>query len=89
MAHRRIAVFLGLTAVLLGCASFAGAADPPPVRALFVGNSLTAMNDLPDASPGSLPQPGGASSTRRSPSVASGAQTARRLGIHHRNSFVF
>jgi hypothetical protein len=47
MAHRRIAVFLGLTAVLLGCASFAGAADPPPVRALFVGNSLTAMNDLP------------------------------------------
>ena len=33
-------------AVLLGCAS-AGAADPPPLRVLFVGNSLTQWNDLP------------------------------------------
>ena len=47
MAARRIAVSLGLTVVLLGCASSAGADDAAPVRALFVGNSLTATNDLP------------------------------------------
>ena len=47
MALRRIAVSLGLTAVLLGCASSAGADDAAPLRVLFVGNSLTAANDLP------------------------------------------
>ena len=47
MTLRRIAVSLGLAAGLLVCASSAGAADVPPVRALFVGNSLTATNDLP------------------------------------------
>jgi hypothetical protein len=46
MSRRRIAVFLGLAGVLLGCAS-AGAADATPLRVLFVGNSLTATNDLP------------------------------------------
>ena len=47
MALRRIAVSLGLAAVLLGCVSSADAADAPPVRVLFVGNSLTEWNDLP------------------------------------------
>jgi hypothetical protein len=47
MALRRIGVFLGLTAVLLACASSASAADAVPLRVLFVGNSLTATNDLP------------------------------------------
>ena len=47
MALRRIAVSLGLAAALLGCASSAGAVDAPPLRVLFVGNSLTATNDLP------------------------------------------
>jgi hypothetical protein len=44
---RRIAVSLGLSAILLGCASSAAAEDAAPVRVLFVGNSLTATNDLP------------------------------------------
>ena len=47
MALRRIAVFLGLTTVLLGCATSAGAAGAAPLRVLFDGNSLTATNDLP------------------------------------------
>ena len=47
MALRRIVVSLGLTAVLLGCVSSAGAEDAAPLRVLFVGNSLTATNDLP------------------------------------------
>ena len=47
MALRRIGVFLGLTAALLGCVSSAGAADAVPLRVLFVGNSLTETNDLP------------------------------------------
>ncbi len=47
MALRRIAVSFGLAAALLGCVSSAGAADAPPVRVLFVGNSLTEWNDLP------------------------------------------
>jgi hypothetical protein len=47
MTLRRIAVLLGLAAVLLGCASSAGAGDSAPVRVLFVGNSLTEWNDLP------------------------------------------
>jgi hypothetical protein len=47
MVLRRIGVYIGLTAVLLGCASSAGGADATPLRVLFVGNSLTATNDLP------------------------------------------
>ena len=47
MALRRIAVSLGLTVVLIGCASSAGAADAAPLRVLFFGNSLTATNNLP------------------------------------------
>jgi hypothetical protein len=34
-------------ALVLGCASSARAEDAAPVRALFVGNSLTETNDLP------------------------------------------
>jgi len=47
MALRRIGIFIGLTAVLLGCGAAAGAAEAVPLRVLFVGNSLTATNDLP------------------------------------------
>ena len=47
MAPRRIVVFLGLAAALLGCASSGAAAEPAPVRVLFVGNSLQEWNDLP------------------------------------------
>ncbi len=47
MALRRLAIYLGLTAALLGCASSVAAAEPAPVRVLFVGNSLTEWNDLP------------------------------------------
>ncbi len=47
MPLRRLAVSLGLITALLGCASSAGAVDAPPLRVLFVGNSLTNANDLP------------------------------------------
>ena len=44
---RRVVASVGLSAVLLGCASSAAGADAVPLRVLFVGNSLTATNDLP------------------------------------------
>src|SRR6478735_4708719 len=34
-------------ALLLAAASMAAAADPGPIRVLFIGNSLTAANNLP------------------------------------------
>jgi hypothetical protein len=49
-SYRRGVRALALAAALLGALALAGASpagDPKPLRVLFVGNSLTAANDLP------------------------------------------
>jgi hypothetical protein len=45
----RILVALGLTAGLAACSQATAGEDRPDVAVLFIGNSLTSVNDLPAA----------------------------------------
>ena len=64
MTLRRLAVSLGLTAALLGCASSAGAPVRLPCASSSSATASPNGTTYRDASPGSPPPPGGSSSTR-------------------------